>query len=389
MAKNKKDYYDILGVKKDATQEEIKQAFRKLALKYHPDRNKEPGAEEKFKEIQEAYSVLSDPEKREKYDKWGFEGPNLQDFGFSGFSGNGFDFFTDIFDTFFGGFDRKTGHKSVSKRIQKGSDVELRIKIDLKQVVVPTEKEIKYKREVPCYNCNGSGAESQSDIVTCSTCNGTGEIQQRSSMGGLFASVFTIRTCPKCNGTGKFIKKKCHVCHGRKVVEEEKSLTIKIPPGIDNGDYKRIQGYGDIPDKEAIPGDLILIFYVKEHPIFKRNGTDLYRELVISLPQAIKGDEVTIQTIDGQAKLRIPAGVQNHSELVIKNAGVPDINNPERRGNLYVKINIEIPNYQKLSIEGKNLIDQLERIIPKKHDEYIESSEEDSKENNHISKKKK
>ncbi|MHA1338435.1 MAG: molecular chaperone DnaJ [Promethearchaeota archaeon] len=372
MSKNKRDYYDVLGVSRDASQEEIKRAFRKLALKYHPDRNKSPEAEEKFKEIQEAYSVLSDPEKRAKYDQWGFDGPKMEDFGF-GFGGNGFDFASDIFDFFFGGFDTKRSKRrgGATRRVQRGTDVELRIKVDLKHTVVPTDREIKYKREVPCYNCNGLGAESPNDIITCSTCGGTGQIQTRSSMGGLFASVFTIRTCPKCNGTGKFIKKKCHVCHGRKVIEEEKSLNIKIPPGIDTGDYKRIPGYGDIPSKDAIPGDLILIFYVKEHPIFKRKGIDLYRDLTISLPQAIKGDEIEIQTIDGTAKIKIPPGIQNHSELVVKNAGIPDIRNPKYRGNLYVRINIEIPNYSKLPNEAKSLIDKLETFIPKKSDEAL------------------
>lgn len=358
---NKRDYYDVLGVNRNASQDEIKSAFRKLAFKYHPDRNKEPGAEEKFKELQEAYSVLSDPDKRAKYDQFGFDGPSFSDFGFGG---DGFSGFGDIFDMFFGGFGggRRSGSSGSRKRTIRGEDIELRINLDLKQVVVETKREITYTRATPCPTCDGSGAASPNDITTCDKCGGAGQVQQRTSAGSLFGAVFSITTCPKCHGEGKMVKKTCPTCRGKRSIEEEKKLTIKVPPGVETGNYKEIPGMGDIPTKDAIPGNLILVFIVKEHPEFKRQGNNLYSEATISLIQAIKGDTVTVKTIDGVDKLVVPPGTQSGTVLRLKERGVPDVNSG-RRGDQFITIKVDIPKYPKLPKNAQTVVDELEKFI--------------------------
>lgn len=370
--KNKRDYYEVLGVDKSASKSEIKKAFRKLALKYHPDRNKAKDAESKFKEIQEAYSVLSDPEKREKYDRYGHDGPGFEGFNFGG---NGFSGLGDIFDMFMdgfggfggggGGFTRSSrgGSRRTRRRRQRGRDIEVRIKLTLEQAAKGEQKDITFTRDVPCPRCDGTGAASKSDVRTCDKCKGAGQIQTRAQSNSLFGNVFSIRTCPKCNGTGQMITKVCSTCKGRKTIQEDKSLTIKVPPGVATGNYKEISGMGDIPAKDAIPGNLILIFYVKDHPTFKREGDSIVSEITISVIQAIKGSRVTVDTIDGKASLKVPAGIEAGTVLRMKNKGMPRVNNPKSRGDHYVTVNVEIPRYKDLSRGARKLIDELEEEV--------------------------
>ncbi|MBD3353310.1 MAG: molecular chaperone DnaJ [Candidatus Lokiarchaeota archaeon] len=367
MSKKKRDYYEVLGINKDATQKEIKKAFRKLAMKYHPDRNKSPDAENKFKEIQEAYSVLHDEEKREKYDKWGFDGPNME--GFS-FGGNGFSGFGDFFDMFmdgfsgFGSFGRKSNRRS-RKRRQRGRDIEVRIKLDLKTAVKGTTREIKFMRDVPCPDCDGTGAQNAKDVKTCDKCGGRGKVQyQASSGGGLFGQVFSIRTCPKCGGTGQMIANKCRKCDGEGTIQEEKKLSITVPPGVNTGNYKEIPGMGDLPARDAMPGNLLLLFQVKPHPYFERDGMSISSTIKIPFTKAIIGGKESVRTLEGTATIDIPSGTQSGTVLRLRNKGVPSVNNPKVKGNHYITVEVDIPRYKKLSRKARELVDQLDEEIP-------------------------
>ncbi|MHA1821024.1 MAG: molecular chaperone DnaJ [Promethearchaeota archaeon] len=360
-AKKKRDYYEVLGVDRNADTDTIKRAFRKLALKYHPDRNKSPDAEEKFKEIQEAYSVLSDPDKRAKYDQYGFSGVDMGDFGFSG---NGFSGLGDLFDMFFGGFGGGRGRRGrrAQRRQVYGEDIEIVTRIKLKDVVTGIKKEIKFTRNEPCSLCNGTGAAPGSDsIVVCPDCGGSGEVKHVQS--SFFGRVVQITECPRCHGEGKIIKKKCKKCNGRKVEKVKKQIKVNIPPGVESGMALKVQGMGHIPQKDAIPGDLIVIVEVEKDKKFKREGTALYSKETISLIQAVKGDKIWVDTIDGRAKITVPPGTQSGTEFRLRKKGLPRLNQPERRGDHYIEVEIEIPPYNKLSAEAKKLIDELEKYI--------------------------
>ncbi|MHA1727460.1 MAG: DnaJ C-terminal domain-containing protein [Promethearchaeota archaeon] len=359
---NKRDYYEVLGVDKNSKPDEIKRAFRKLAMKYHPDRG---GDESKFKEIQEAYSVLSDNEKRSTYDRYGFDSP-----AFEGFGGNGFSGFGDIFDMFFGGSGpfgggrgRGRGRRSTQqRRTQYGEDVNVRVIVDLKEVVTGVKKEIEFKRYVPCSKCNGTGGTTK----TCDKCNGRGQIEQvRNSMLG---RVMQVTTCPKCGGEGKIIKIKCDKCNGKKVVPEQKKITPNIPPGVETGQMLKIQGMGHIPSANAVPGDLLVTIKVKNNPDYKRDGTSIYSETKISFLQAIKGSRITIKTIDGNVKLKIPAGTQSGTEFRLKGKGLPPLKQPKRRGHHYIRIEVENPSYESIPIEAQKLMDKLEKYISPKNE---------------------
>ncbi|MCP4760523.1 MAG: molecular chaperone DnaJ [archaeon] len=364
--KNKRDYYDVLGVQKEAGTDEIKRAFRKLAMKYHPDRNKDPSAEDKFKEIQEAYTVLSDSDKRSKYNQWGFDGPGMQGFDFGG---NGFGFAGDIFDMFFGGGGgrgRSGRGRSSRRRQQYGEDVEKRVRIDLKDVVKGIKKEITFKRYIPCHSCDGTGGEGANATSNCDKCGGRGEVEQ--VQNSLFGRVIQVTTCPKCRGEGQIITKKCKTCNGKKVVEEEKTISPTIPAGVETGMMLKAQGMGHIPSKNAIPGDLIMVVIIKEDPNFKRDGTTILTEMEVSLIDAIKGTKIGVDTIDGHVNLTIPSGTQSQTEFRLKGKGLPRLKRPEFRGDHYVKVEIKIPKYNKLPKEAQTLIQNLEKYIkpPKK-----------------------
>lgn len=358
----KRDYYEVLVVSKSASTEEIKKAYRKLAMKFHPDKN--PGdkaAENKFKEATEAYSVLADPEKRKQYDQFGFAGvegmAGASPFGGSGFSGDfgGFDDifggFEDIFSSFFGGgFGSAT--RSGRGGVKRGNDLLYNIEISLEDAVQGRKVDITYDRLASCSSCNSNGGTGRK---TCPNCGGSGQV--RRSQG--FFSIAT--TCPRCSGVGEIIENPCNVCHGNGNVNNRVKKTIKIPAGIDNGKRIIIRGEGDAGIKGGPAGDLHIKFHVKQHQYFLRDGDDLIMEIPISFTQAVFGSEVSIQTIEGKViKLKISQGCENGKVLRIKGSGVPFLNDPDKKGDLYIKIYITIP--KSLRKQEKDLLTQFKDI---------------------------
>jgi molecular chaperone DnaJ len=341
-----KDYYKILGVSREASQDEIKRAFRELAHKYHPDM---PGGNaEKFKEINEAYQVLSNPEKRRQYDQFGttFEQAQSQG-GFSGFDGfrdfsgfaNGFDFdFADLGEMF--GFGDIFGQKQKRARTSRGRDIEIEKEIDFMEAVFGGERILELNKLNTCPNCHGSGAEPDSKIVTCPRCRGSGRIE--SFQQTFFGSFRTVTTCPNCHGEGKKAEDECHQCHGSGVVRGIKKLKIKIPAGIDDGETVKITGEGEAGRYGGRPGDLFITFRVKPHREFIRRGNDILSKVGISFVQAALGDKIEVATIDGKVKLTIPPGTQSGQIFKLKNKGVPYVNG-RGRGDHLVEVSVITP----------------------------------------------
>ncbi|MHC1595375.1 MAG: molecular chaperone DnaJ [Candidatus Syntropharchaeales archaeon] len=354
----KRDYYEVLGVSKHATPDEIKRAYRRLAKKYHPDVNKEdPGAEEKFKELAEAYEVLSDPTKRARYDQFGHEGVN---FGGRGFTWQDFthagdfdDIFGDLggfFSQFFGGFGRERG----TRRRARGRDLKVNLEITLEEAAFGAEREITFKRREICSECNGSGAKSESDIKTCPSCGGTGELRRVSSMGG-FGQFVQVATCSTCNGEGKIVTALCPACDGRGRISIEKRLNVTIPAGIDSGIQLRVRGEGELGEGGA--GDLYVTIYVTSHDLFERSGRDIIFELPVSFVQASLGAEVEVPTLDGRDTISIPPGTQHDTIFRLKGKGLPDMRS-KRRGDELVRVRIVIPD--KLTSKQKELLRAFE-----------------------------
>ena len=352
---NKKDYYEVLGVKKDASDEEIKRAFRKLAKQYHPDVNKEPGADEKFKEIGEAYSVLSDPNKRSQYDQFGHAafqngaGGASGAGGFGGFDFNNFDF-GDIFDDLFGGgFGFGRGKKS--KRSQKGADSLVRVNLDFMEAIKGCKKTIKIDLNDTCDKCNGAGGFNEK---TCSTCNGRGRVVvQQNSLFGVFQ---TETTCPDCKGAGNTYVEKCNKCNGKGVVKQTKEIEVDVPAGVDTGNKLRISGKGEAGINGGPNGDIYIEFNVKDHPIFEREDDDIYLEVPITITDAILGCKKEIPTLDNNVILEIKPGTQNLTKLKLKGKGVKNVNG-RFTGDFYAVINVVVPT--KLSRSQKDLIKEL------------------------------
>ena len=339
----KKDYYKILGVDKHATEEEIKKAFRKLAHKYHPD--KPEGNEEKFKEINEAYQVLSNKEKRAQYDQFGSAGPNGAGFDFSQFQqgAGGFDFSGfDFGDIFGGGFSQQsTGYRT--RGVQRGEDVQVRVSIPLKEAVLGTTKKIKVKRTVLCDHCKGTGAEPGSGMKTCDACQGRGKKEER--VMGIFS---TVVTCPVCGGTGKVPEKVCKVCHGKGVVHTTEEVEFTIPAGVEDGAVLRMKGKGN-EVKGGIPGDLYIHLRVEPDKKFKREGIHLHTKETVKLSEALLGGKKKITLVDGgTVEIKIPAGIQPGTMLRVKGKGVPM---KGKKGDLFVTIQVKIP--KKLSAKAK------------------------------------
>ena len=360
----KRDYYEVLGISKDASEQEIKKAYRSLAKKYHPDMNKSPDAEEKFKEINEAYEVLSDPGKKAKYDQFGFAGvdPNA-DSGFGGFSSGSFDDLNDIFGSMFGGggfsgfsgFGGSTSRNSTAPR--KGQDRYMQMNVSFMDAIFGKNETINLSVDEKCSQCNGSGAASSSDIITCSRCNGSGRVvtQQRTAFG-----VFQSQSvCPDCNGTGKKIKKVCPKCHGEGYEHKRVSVDLKIPSGIQTGQQLRVQGKGERGINGGPNGDLYIEIRVASHEYFKREGKNIYITIPISNVDATLGCTVDVPTVHGDVELTIPAGTQNGAQLRIREKGVPDIRGG-KAGDEIVEIKVEIP--KKLSREEKELYQKLYNI---------------------------
>lgn len=355
-----KDYYAILGVSKTASTDEIKKAYRKLALKYHPDKNKgDKEAEQKFKEMNEAYEVLSDQQKRSTYDQFGTA--DAQGFaGGPGFSGGGFDFssfsdaggFADIFETFFG---QQAGRGSRKKRgPRRGEDIEFQMNITFEEAVFGIEKELLATKTVGCDHCKGTGAEPGSKTITCTTCRGTGEI--RSVRQTLFGQMATSQICPECYGEGYVQEKKCTVCHGTTRVRKNEKIRVRIPAGVDNDSTIRLGEKGEAGTFGGPYGDLYVHLRVTPSKKFVRSGYDIHTEVHIHFLQAVLGDLIEVETIHGKVDLKIPAGIQTGKVFRLKSSGVKKLKN-EEKGDHFVKIIVDTP--QKLSRKEKELYAQL------------------------------
>ncbi len=360
-----KDYYQILGVSRSATQDDIKKAFRKLAHEYHPD--KHGGNEAKFKEINEAYQVLSNPDKRKQYDQFGtaFEtagapgGFNWSDFtsqgSWGGFRTENIDF-EDLGDMF-GGLGDIFGFGGGRKRrggSRRGADLQIETTIDFEEAVFGTIKTLRLEKDIICKVCKGSGAESGSKITTCSTCGGSGQVVQvqRTFLG----NIQSITICPNCAGSGKKAEKICKHCNGRGIERGVRNIEFKIPAGINSGQQIRLAGEGEPGEKEGSSGDLLILIKVRPHKFFQREGFDLYTEKEISLPLAILGGKVIIKTLDGEVNLKIPAGTQSGTVFKITGRGVPHLRST-KRGDILVTIKVKIPT--KLSRKEKELLKEM------------------------------
>jgi molecular chaperone DnaJ len=365
-----KDYYETLGISKNATQDEIKKAYKKLAKQYHPDLNSgSKDLEHKFKEINQAYSVLGDEKKRENYDRFGSDdggqGFNYSGFsqgGFSGFGGGmGDDFVDEIFESFFGGSRRTRSSRRTYS--QSGANLRYDISITLEEAYDGVSKTIVIPKLETCDKCDGTGAKSKSDIETCEMCNGSGVVRrtQRTPFGMFSQNT----TCPKCHGEGKTIKEKCSKCHGEGRIEVESKIKVDIPAGVDSNTKLRLSGKGEAGVNGGPNGDLFVFIEVKEHDIFDRDGSDLYLTIPISFTQAAIGDTIEVPTIKGKAKMKIPAGTQTETIFRLKNEGMPEVHRSSK-GSEYVKVTIKVP--EKLSKKQTKLLEDFEKVSTEKFD---------------------
>ena len=333
---SKRDYYEVLGVNKSATEDEIKKAYRKLARQYHPDVNKEPDAETKFKEVKEAYDTLSDSGKRSRYDQFGHEDPQAG-FGGGGFNGD-FGDFGDIFDMFFGGGGGRRQRNPNAPR--RGADLQYSMTIEFKEAIFGKEMDITIPREEECDTCHGSGAKPGSKVDTCSVCKGTG--QQEVVQTTPFGRMVNRRICNTCQGTGKIIAQKCTDCHGNGRVKINKKIHIKVPAGVDDGAQLRVSGEGEAGANGGPAGDLFIVLRVKSHDFFERDGDNIYCEVPLTFAQAALGDEIEVPTLDGRVKLKIPEGTQTGTSFRLKGKGVPHLRFGGR-GDQHVKVVVVTP----------------------------------------------
>ena len=350
------DYYEILGVSKDATKDEIKSAFRKKARELHPDVNKAPNAEEQFKELGKAYDTLSDDNKRATYDRYGEDGLKNAGFDTGGPFAGGFGDLNDIFESFFGGFGGfGFGGRPDPNAPRRGDDLRYDIKLSFEEAVFGVNKTIQFNHLELCKDCNGTGAAKGSSKKTCTKCGGSGQVKTvtRTPLGN-FAQ---ITTCPVCHGAGQVIDKPCPTCQGQGMLNSEKKVEIKIPAGVDNMSKIRVSGEGDCGANGGPNGDLFVVVFVEPSKYFKRDGINVFTELEITPAQAVLGDVVKVKTLDGEQEITIPAGTQHENIVKIKGAGVPVISRPSQRGDHIVIIKIVIPT--KLSEEEKRLYQEL------------------------------
>ncbi|WGV25550.1 molecular chaperone DnaJ [Halotia branconii] len=354
------DYYEILGVSRDADKEEIKQAYRRLARKYHPDVNKEPGAEERFKEINRAYEILSESDTRERYNRFG-------EAGVSGGAGVGFQDmgdmggFADIFESIFSGFAGSgVGGQTQRRRSGpvRGDDLRLDLKLDFREAVFGGEKEIRISHLETCEVCSGSGAKPGTRPRTCATCTGSGQVRRVTRTP--FGSFTQVSTCPTCNGTGMVIEDKCDACDGKGTNQVTKKLKITIPAGVDNGTRLRISQEGDAGQRSGPPGDLYVYLFVNEDEEFHRDGINVISEIKVSYLQAILGCRLEVNTVDGPVELIIPAGTQPNTVMKLENRGVPRLGNPVSRGDHMLTVLIDIPT--KIIPEERELLEKLAKI---------------------------
>jgi molecular chaperone DnaJ len=349
-----KDYYEVLGVQKGATKEQIKDAYRKLALQFHPDRNKAPEAEARFKEISEAYAVLSDDEKRRQYDNFGREGVYQRysqedifrgvDFG-EFFRGGGFGGFDDIFAQFFGG--------GGGRQARRGEDLTYHLKVNLEDLVQDSNKEIDIPRDEVCQTCGGSGAKPGTSPHRCVTCGGTGQVQKVQSTG--FARLVRITACGRCNGRGYIIDEPCRECRGQGTVEKTRKIRIMIPAGVEDGHTLRLRGEGNVGETGVPPGDLYVVVNVVPHRVFARRESDIYLETKVGVVQAMLGTELSVPTLYGDVRLTVPTGTQPGAVFKIKGRGLPKYGG-WGKGDEYVKVNVEVP---------RNLTSQQRELLKK------------------------
>lgn len=372
-----KDYYDILGVSRNASQSDIQAAYRRLVMQYHPDINKSPDATKKMAEINEAYDALSDPEKRKKYDMYGQVGTgadfggqqtyytgaeDLRDF-FGGGGGSGGSIFDDLLNTFFGGREEETvftrGRSSARER--RGSDIAFEVEITLEEAITGKEIETEVERYETCDECGGTGAKKGTREVTCPTCKGSGRITQVQNT--IFGSFRNTMTCPECSGKGTIIKEKCNKCGGSGRLKKRKRIKLEIPKGVVDGTRIRYRGMGNAGEQGANPGDIYLYIKIKPHHLFERKGSDLVYKAKISYPQAVLGATITIPTPYGNENLKIPPGTKAGKEFIIQGKGMPYPGNINRKGNLIVEVQIDIPEAGKLNKEAKKLIEELNKYL--------------------------
>ena len=361
----KRDYYEVLGVDKNASADDIKKAYRKMAIKYHPDKN--PGdkeAEEKFKEAAEAYSVLSDADKKARYDQFGHAGVEGAGPDFSGGFGNLNDILNDLFGGAFGGgfggfggfgggFGGQRGQRQ--QRVYRGRDIRVRVKLTLEEIAKGVEKEISIEKNVPCTECGGKGAKNSSDIKTCPACNGTGQVQR--VVNSFLGQTVTYSTCQQCDGEGKIISNPCRSCNGTGLVRKRETIKVKIPAGVEAGMQLTLQGEGHAAKNNGINGDLLVVIEEHEHSNLKREGNNLYYTKVISVVDAMLGAEVTVPCLDGDYKIKVDAGTQSGEVVRLRGRGLPSVNGYGGTGDLYVKIAVWIP--KKLNKEEKAAIESL------------------------------
>ena len=354
------DYYEILGVSKNASKDEIKSAFRKMARQWHPDINKAPEAEAKFKELGKAYETLMDDDKRATYDRFGEDGLNNAGFNTQGPFANGFGDLEEVFNSFFGGGfgGFGGGRRQDPNAPQRGDDLRLDIEIEFEEAVFGLNKEIKIDHLETCPTCNGTGAKAGSKPQTCQTCGGRGSVQQTTrTVLGHFTQIVT---CPHCHGKGTIISDPCPDCKGNGRKDVEKKLEIKIPAGVDNGSKMRLSQEGDAGKNGGIAGDLYIVIHVKPSNYYKRENTNIYTTLDLDPSQAALGDVISIKTLDGDKDVTIPSGIQHGEVVKIKNAGVPNISKPSLRGDHIVVVTIKTPTH--LSNEEKALYQKLYEI---------------------------
>jgi molecular chaperone DnaJ len=362
---SKRDYYDILGVSKSSSADEIKKAYRKLAIKYHPDKNpNDKTAEDKFKEAAEAYEILSNPEKKQRYDHYGHAGVGSAAGGGGGYGGGGmnmddiFSQFGDIFgggggspfDSFFGGQQQSRG----GRRVAKGSNLRIKVKLTLEEIANGAEKKIKVNKQVTCKTCDGSGAKDRNSVSTCSTCGGSGAVRRVTNT--ILGQMQTSSTCPTCNGSGSQITNKCNACHGEGTVRGEETISINIPAGVSDGMQLSMSGKGNAGPNGGVPGDLIILIEEIAHDTLKREGNNIVYDLHISIVDAALGYSAEVPTIDGKAKIKIEPGTQSGKLLRLKGKGIPEINSYQR-GDQIIHVNIWTP--KAVSSEERDLLERL------------------------------
>ncbi len=355
MATNKRDYYEVLGVSRSASDDELKKAYRRLAKQYHPDANKEQGAEAHFVEVNEAYEVLSDSQKRATYDRFGHAGLNNGMGGASSYDFGGFSSINDIFETFFAGTGAGTQRRTGT---QRGADLRYDLTITFEEAVFGCQKEIELPRWEACSPCHGSGAQPGTSTSRCSVCQGSGEI--RRVQQSIFGQFVNVSMCERCRGEGRVITTPCEKCRGQGRVRNNRRVVVNIPAGVDDGINVRVTGEGEVSARGGTPGNLYVILTVKPHQFFKRQGNDILYELPISFTQAALGDEVEVPTVDGKTtNLKIPAGTQSNRSFRLKGMGVPVVHS-SARGDQHVIVKVVTPT--SLTVEQKRLLEEFARL---------------------------